>query len=348
MGKHAFIVGGTGQIGWAIARDLLLAGWSVTVSHRGLRQLPNARESDLRFLTLDREIPGALAAALADGADAIIDTVAFDAKHADQLLEVQENVGSIMVISSTSVYCDDHGRSLDEAVDATDFPNLPIPIPETQRTVNPGPRTYSTRKVALERRLTDNASVPVTILRPGAVHGVGSLHPREWWFVKRFLDGRRAVPLKYRGESRFSTTSVRNLSALALKTLEALNTHILNVVDPDVPTVAEIGTIIANHMGISCQIIGLESAVAEWSVGESPWSTALPFVASDAAARELGYSPVEEYRQALPSMCDWLISQASEGDWRERFPVMAKYPWNPFDYEAEDIAISAMRTLHGS
>jgi NAD(P)-dependent dehydrogenase (short-subunit alcohol dehydrogenase family) len=35
MARRAFVIGGTGQIGWAICHDLLAHGWEVTVSHRG-------------------------------------------------------------------------------------------------------------------------------------------------------------------------------------------------------------------------------------------------------------------------------------------------------------------------
>ncbi|MDR2674988.1 MAG: NAD(P)H-binding protein [Opitutaceae bacterium] len=79
MTRHAFIIGGTGQIGRAAARKLLTDGWEVTLSSRGRRTLPcdlPARGADI--VTLDREQPGALARALEKGADAVIDTIAFD------------------------------------------------------------------------------------------------------------------------------------------------------------------------------------------------------------------------------------------------------------------------------
>lgn len=349
MARHGFIIGGTGQIGQAIALALLTDGWTVTVSCRGTRALPLALENTgIRSVTLDREIPGALEQALQDGADAIIDTVAFGERHADQLLSVERHVGSITVISSISVYCDTQGRTLDEATNETNCPILPTPIAEDQATVPPGPDTYSTRKVALERRLLEKACGPINILRPGAIYGPGSRHPREWWFVKRFLDGRHAVPLKYCGESLFSTTSVGNLASLTLTALKNPGTRLLNAVDPDVLSVSEIGLAIANHMGVSCRLVGLEAPWLDWTVGESPWSTAYPFIASDAAARQLGYVPVETYRQALPAMCDWLMARATEGDWREQFPVMAEYPWNPFDYAAEDAYLHHRRLLHQS
>ena len=114
MAQHAFIIGGTGQIGRAVAASLLAAGWRVTISHRGTRSVP-PELGRAHVVTLDRDMPGALAAALGEGADVVIDTVAFDAAHGGQLLDLQGNVGSFVVISSISVYCDAQGRTTPEA-----------------------------------------------------------------------------------------------------------------------------------------------------------------------------------------------------------------------------------------
>lgn len=211
MTRRALIIGGTGQIGRAVADRLLADGWQVTVTSRGQRSLPtDLRSRGAEMAMLDREEPGALGKALADGADAVIDAVAYTESHADQLLAIEGDVGAFVVISSASVYRDEEGRTLDEASE-NGFPHFPNPIAENQATVDPGPETYSTRKVALERRLLDAARRPVTILRPCAIHGPWSTHPREWWFVKRILDKRATIPLAYRGESRFHTSAVANM-----------------------------------------------------------------------------------------------------------------------------------------
>src|SRR5208282_1556271 len=194
---HAFIIGGTGQIGQATAGRLVDSGWTVTIAHRGLRPLPPGLfERGVNVVTLDRDEPGPLARALASGADALIDTVAYDRNHARQLLEVQGVLGSLIVVSSSSVYRDPLGRTLDEAAE-TGFPELPDPIGEDEPTVEPGPATYSSRKAALERVLLDRAAIPLAILRPAAVSGIGSPHAREWWFVKRIRDRRPAILLAY-------------------------------------------------------------------------------------------------------------------------------------------------------
>lgn len=92
------------------------------------------------IIQLDRNDPEALPRALAEGADAIIDTVAFDETHARQLLALQDRIGSLVVVSSSSIYCDHRGRTLDEARQ-NGFPDFAEPIRETQSTVTAGPRT---------------------------------------------------------------------------------------------------------------------------------------------------------------------------------------------------------------
>ena len=87
MMSHAFLLGGTGQIGRATAAHLLDAGWAVTIAHRGLRPPPlTLLERGAIEVTLDRDEPGALARALGSGVDALVDAVAYDETHARQLL----------------------------------------------------------------------------------------------------------------------------------------------------------------------------------------------------------------------------------------------------------------------
>ena len=85
------------------------------------------------------------------------------------------------------------------------FSDLPVPVAETQRTIAPGTGCYSARKAALEQTLLQEMTAPLTIVRPAAVYGPGSRSPREWWFLKRLLDGRVTVPLAFEGTCSRST-----------------------------------------------------------------------------------------------------------------------------------------------
>jgi nucleoside-diphosphate-sugar epimerase len=341
MSRHAFILGGTGQIGRAVARELLDASWSVTVSHRGDRPAPDdlvARGA--KVVALDRDDPGQLSRVLGAGADALIDTTAYNRDHGGQLIAVQDRVGGFVVISSASVYRDDLGRTLDEAAQ-NGFPELPDPIPETYPTVDPGPTTYSTRKAALERHLLDDSVTPATILRPCAIYGRYSRHPREWWFVKRILDHRRAIPLAYRGTSRFHSSAVANIAALIRVAAEMPGRRVLNIADPVTPTVAEIATLIARHLGYDGRIVEVDDWSYPPTVGRTPWSVPRPFVLDCQAALSLGYAPATTYSDAVKPICDWLVVNAANGDWKEQYPVLASYPRNLFDYAAEDVFLGS-------
>ncbi len=336
MSRRAFILGGTGQIGRAVALDLLAAGWDVTVSHRGIHPLPEKLvEHGVRIAVLDRDNPGDLALALGSGADALIDTTAYDVGHACQLIAVQDSVGNFVVISSSSVYRDTLGRTLDEA-SQNGFPELPDPIPETHPTVDPGPSTYSTRKIAMERHLLDESAAQVTILRPCAIYGLGSRHPREWWFVKRILDRRPAIPLAYGGVSRFHTTSVANIAALTRVVVERPGRRVLNIADPFAPSVADIAACIAQHFEYGDRIVGVDEQSYPPPVGRTPWSVPRPFVLDCRASLDLGYSPAATYADAVKPVCDWLVATIGDGDWKDRFPVLANYPRDLFDYAGED------------
>ena len=186
---RALIVGGTGMIGRATAGRLLAAGWEVDVTGREPSRLPTeAANVGGRFVQADRHEPSQLAGALGDGADLLVDCICYTAADATLLLALARNAVSTVMISSKAVYIDDAGHHTNSAVD----PRFDFPIRETQPTVAPSDVDYNTRegyganKVAAELVLLDSG-LPVTVVRPSKVHGVGALRPREWVFVKRAL-----------------------------------------------------------------------------------------------------------------------------------------------------------------
>lgn len=338
--RDAFILGGNGQIGRALARRLLGAGWEVTVGARSERELPEG----VRFRRVDRDADD-LAAAV-DGAHVVVDVIPYERSHAEQLLALEGRVGSVVAISSASVYADVRGRSLDEATGAGDFPELPDRIPERQRTVAPGDATYSTKKAAIERALLEQDALPARVLRPCAVYGPGSELPREWHFVKRVLDGRRYVPLAYSGASRFHTTSVENLAELARLCAERPATRVLNCGDPDPPTVLEIARTIASALEHEWVEVLLPGPPAPSKVGSTPWSVPRPFVVDMLSAEiELAYRPVTRYEKAVGDVCEWLVEVTRDRDWREVLaqPAVA-YLSDRFDYAAEDALLETLRS----
>lgn len=321
MGGSIAIIG-TGQIGYACAQAFGLNGWHVTILARnrpdwmieGVAHQPHDVKSDP-----------------APSADVILDTIAFDAE--DIARYDPDKIGRLIVVSSASVYCDARGRTLDEAAQ-NGFPEFDGSITEDQSTVAPGPATYSTRKVRMENAAHEVFGDRATILRPCAIHGPWSRHPREWWFVKRVLDGRTRFPLAFGGASQFQTTSTRTIGLAALATGEMGVGGTFNLADDDSPTVAKIGHAIAQALGKQADISAFDSS-PKGTVGRTPWSIPHPIKVSGALAAEVLGVHSLPYSFAIDPAADWLRDHNPE-NWRITFPQLAAYPWDLFDYDAED------------
>jgi nucleoside-diphosphate-sugar epimerase len=322
MAKRAFILGGTGQSGRALVPRLLERGWEVIVASRGERELVGGVE----HVQLDRTDVAALRQALGRGADVLVDFVAFEPEHADQLLSLNDLVGSLVVVSSAAVYLSE---------DETEWAKLPVPIPERHATVEPGPGSYSAKKRAIEETLLRQDTVPATLVRAGAIHGPHSTWAREWHFVKRVLDGRRVVVLAHRGSSRFHTLSVRNLAELVWLAVEHPGRRVLNAGDPEPPTLLEIERAVARVLEHEWDEVLIEAPLD--GLGETVWSTPHPVVLDMTEAEfEVGYRAVTTYERALPETVSWLVEATRDRDWREVLPRSAELMGDSFAYEAED------------
>jgi nucleoside-diphosphate-sugar epimerase len=286
---------------------------------------------------MDRSRPGELEEALGGGADVLIDVIAYNADDADRLLSIGSAVGSFIIVSSASVYRDDAGRTIDEATGEESFPHFPASIGEMQPTVEPGEATYSTQKVAMERTLLEGALIPVTIIRPCAVHSPGTQHAREWYFFKRALDDRQVVIHSFRGESIFHTTSVSNLAHLIRLAAERPGTRVLNCGDPDPPNVLRIARAVWQTVRPTATDVLMPGGPPTPNVGESPWTAPRPMVLDmTQAGSELGYAPLTDYEAAVVETCTWLRETTEREDWKDVLPDLARYPGNLFDYDAED------------
>ncbi len=326
---RAVILGGTGQIGLACARRLTGEGWEVTLVSRRAAFVPEG----CRHVAADARGAGRLADAMGEQTDLLLSCVAFDEADAECLARAGSAAGRIVAISSASVYCDSKGRSLDEAA-TLGFPDFPIPLTEGSPTVAPGPKTYSTRKRAMEHALSTRASCPVTILRPCAIHGPESAHAREWWFVKRLLDGRAAIPLAYRGQSRFQTTSTAAIADAVLQAHAGLLPEVSNVCDADCLSVAGIGRAIMEIMGVRVELVGLpDTSGYPPELGATPWSIPRPMLCAGAVASQTGYA------QSVVPAIDWLVKEVDRENWRTCLIQLAAYPWEHFDYQADDRAL---------
>jgi nucleoside-diphosphate-sugar epimerase len=328
VARRAFLLGGSGQTGRALIPRLHQRGWEIVVASRGEREVP----AGVEHVTVDRGVEGALENAVGDGADVLVDFAAFEPEHAEQLLALRDRIGSLVVLSSAAVYFPE---------DEADFARLPVPIVERTDTVAPGPGGYATKKRAIELALLEQDALAATLIRAGAIHGPWSTWAREWYFVKRVLDGRRAIVLAYRGASRFHPISVHNLAELIWLAAERPGRRVLNAGDPEPPTVVEIARAVAANLDHDWAEVLIDEPVG--NVGETVWSTPHPVVLDMTDAEfELGYRPVTTYEQALPETLAWLVEATRGREWREVLPTTAKIMESSFDYAAEDAFITRL------
>ncbi|HEX6490068.1 MAG TPA: NAD-dependent epimerase/dehydratase family protein [Gaiellaceae bacterium] len=339
MPRRAFLLGGSGQTGRALVPRLLEHGWEVTIGSRGGRPIPAGTAQ----VELDRNDGSALRSALAGGVDVLIDFIAFEPEHAEQLLSLRGLVRSLVVISSASVYADAQGRTMDEAGGPDSFPEFRVPITEAQRIAEPGPATYSTRKAAIEQLLLGQDELPATVVRPGAIHGPGGQWNREWYVVKRVLDRRRFIALADQGRSRFHTTSVDNLAELLWLAAERPGFRALNCGDPSPPSVLEIVRAIAGAMEHDWAELLLPRSQGLEGPGETPWSVPKPVVLDLSEAElQLGYRPLKSYERAVPRTIEWLVEATRRRPWEEVLPGTARNLPQAFDYEAEDALVAGL------
>ena len=338
MARRAFLLGGSGQTGRALIPRLRERGWDVVVGSRGEREIPPG----VGHVEVDRKDEAALRKALGTGADVLVDFVAFEDEHAEQLLSLRGLVGSLVVLSSASVYTDQSGRTFDDAKTPEQFPSFPVPIRERgQPTVAPGDESYSTKKVAIEQVLLGQDALPATLIRAGAIYGPGG-DAREWYFVKRVLDGRRFVLLGNRGESRFHPVSTDNLAELIWLAAKRPGRRVLNAGDPGPPTLLEISRAIAAALDHDWTEVLLPTLAEPC---ETPWTGPKPVVLEmTEAAFEIGYRPVTTYERAVGATCEWLVAATKERPWQELMPRMAEHMQDSFDYRAEDELLRGLAT----
>jgi nucleoside-diphosphate-sugar epimerase len=317
---HALITGGTGAIGFATARRLCAAGWSVEITGREAAHFPPPlAELGVRFTACDRDDSARLRALAGAGADLLVDCACKTGEQAQAVVGLLGSFGSMVLISSRAVYVDAQGRH----VNSDEPPSFDGPIDERQPTLRPDASPAGTRegygpnKVAAEEVLLESGH-PVAVLRASKVHGAWSRRPREWVFVKRALDSRRHVFLARQGRGADHCTAAVNVAALIEVVAAQPARRVLNIADPDVPTALEIARRVAAHLEHSWKeiLIGGDGA-GEADVGRTPWDLFPPVVLDTTAALGLGYRPAGSYADTVLEELDWLVTACRDrrADW---------------------------------
>lgn len=307
---RAVILGGTGSLGGATAARLAAAGWDVDITGRDPSAMPSElHESGVRFHPIERSDTAAIARLVGDGANLLVDTLAFRASDVRALLPILSSVTGGVVISGRAVYVDPAGNHLN----SDEPPQYSIPISENNPTLPPAgddvdPFTrggYAACKVAVEHVALDSG-LPITIVRPSKVHGRWARNARTRGFVERMQRGIPSIELADRGASIEHLTAASNTAALIETVASSPGARILNSADPDVPNAAQIVQAIADRLSWPGRI-ELIDAPDDPERGHHPWRSAHPVILDLTAAQQLGYTPVGNSIELLTEEVDWLL-----------------------------------------
>jgi nucleoside-diphosphate-sugar epimerase len=304
---RAILLGGTGAIGGATAMLLSEAGWTVDVTGRDRSRIPDELpEAGVQFHQIERSDVRSMERLVGDGADLLVDLVAYSARDVRALLPAMSSIENLVLVLSRAVYVDDSGRHLNGDIP----PQFHRPLGEKTPTLQPAsddmdPFTregYAPCKVAAEMTALDSG-LPVTVVRPSKVHGRWARNARTGSIIDLMRSGARSIDLA-QAETVDHLTAARNTAALIQTVAARPGQRILNSADPDTPTAADIVRAIAAELSWDGRINHIPGSSER---GRHPWQ--VPMTLDTTASLDLGYQPVGNGIDLIAEEIQWLLSR---------------------------------------
>lgn len=333
------IIGGTRRCGPYLVEELVDRGHSVICFHRGqhnvafsdrAEQIHGDRRDYVRFKSQMKDVE----------ADAVVDMMAGDGADVRAVVEAfGGRIQRYICISSYEVY-----EAFEAAWNRT-FSYQPVPIPEdapkrTQLNLYGHERRYD--KLLVEKEVLvihERGDFAVTILRWPALYGPRDTTPREWYYIKQALDGRKRIPVANGGVALFSRGYLKNMAHTVVLALESdiAAGQVYNAADAHAMTVRQIVEMIGEIMEHKWEIVAIPRALMPtFSKSQGrPFSCdpydIEPHMLLDLIKikEELGYQDLVPLRTAMERTVTWLCDHQPEGD-------------APFDYQALDTILDKM------
>lgn len=351
---RVLVIGGTGRVGPYLLRDLIRRGHDVTIVHRGQRSRP--KDLDAREILADRRDYFSFAARMRrENPDVVIDLFPGRAEDTRAVVEAfRGRIRASVHISAFDVYEQYVAVDLFDAWDvspelAAELASRPLPIREGAplRTAHLHPHpgiVAGFDKVLVEheiRRAEAAGDFPATILRAAAIYGPAvQSHDdprlREWYYVKRILDGRSMLALPDSGGAMLHRVHYANVARAATQAAESPRAagRAYNVGDLQVFTVRQLADRVARTLGHRWELV---SVPRSWIKHWHPFDADPPFLLDVSRLQiELGYEEAVDAAVGLEETVEHL-AQTRPG---------TKHLM--FDYEAEDRVIAQARALLGA
>lgn len=285
---RVLVLGGTLFFGAEIVKLLLREEHEVSVFTRGNRE--PAWLDQVRHIQGDRTDHAEFQARLGDEEfDVVIDNIAFNAKDVQGALDtLRGNVGRYILTSSAAVYRYAPNRTMPLEEDDVDFEWEPPAFDPDDEGWQ-----YAAGKLAAERALMEQVTVPYTIIRPPIVLGPGDPTLRGYFYIQRLLDERPLI-LTNAGVNSFRLAYSRDLAnayLLAMENAAAVNVA-YNVAQTEIITHKDFIDAASDALAVDPDLVGIPRDVLEESELEyaDPYGGMVNFVLSVRRAHDdLGY-----------------------------------------------------------
>jgi nucleoside-diphosphate-sugar epimerase len=337
------VIGGTRRCGPYLVEELLERGHSVVCYHRGQHNVSFSNGAE--HLYGDRRDYAAFKEQMADRrADVIVDMIASDDRDVEAIVEsFSKRIQRYICISTYHVY---------EAWEAAwnKVPSSqPVPISEEapkRKQLHPYGEEARFEKLLMESaalEAQERRDFPVTILRWPALYGPRDTTPREWYYVKQALDGRREIAIPEGGQALFPRGYFENMAhtvALVVDHLEDSGS-IYNAADLGALSLREIVETVGEILEHTWEIISVPREL----MPTAPRSQLLPYSCDPYDVEphllydltkirmELGYSDLVAAAEGLEKTVSWLADHRPPADWL------------PISYPDHDEAIRKARRL---
>ena len=189
MAKNILIIGGTRNMGYYLAKQLIHSGHNLTILNRGIIQddLPDT----VHRLHADRTDTNQLRRALlAKSFDVVIDFVMYSDTEADDIIDIfRDNVGHYIVISTGQVYLVREG--IQRPYREEDYAGRLMPAPK-ENTFAYEEWVYGMQKREVEDKLRDaweQFQFPYTVFRLPMVNSGRDQYNRLYNYYLRLRDG---------------------------------------------------------------------------------------------------------------------------------------------------------------
>lgn len=335
MSKTALVIGGTGPTGPYLVNGLLQRGYQVAILHRGTHEVD--------------EIPPEVEH---------IHTDPYDKDCIEEILQGREFDVCIATYGRLRVIAEIMATKCQRFLSAGGAPaylgymnperagsaGMDVPILENHPLVEQREDDEKGWRIARTEQALFQAIPVASHFRYPYVYGRYQLVPREWLFVRRFIEGRQRIILPDGGLTLHSYGYAENIAhamLLAVDKPERSMGKIYNVADSKVLSLRQVAETIATYMNVDLEIINM------------PWELATPSrpmimqplsshrVQDISALRhDLGYEDKVDPRAAIEATVDWLLAHPPEPGGTEEMVLE-----DPFDYAAEDRLIDAWLQL---